>query len=592
MKTRFYCLMGFVFILSAGLLYAQGHGDPLDIASGPDFESFPQVEYDLINGQYLLVWEQMGADDNITDIYGQFLKEDGSPAGDVFVVCENEGNQWWPRLAFDPYNERFLVVFEDNRNGDEQGDIRGIFVASDGSFVDAPTSDADHTFGICTEEHDIYTCSVAYNFKDKVYLVIWGDNRIFGDQTGEMWGQEIYGQLVTEDGTLILPADPTENFPIFRSDLYSASVPDVTYNSITNEFFVVFGTSSLLSDMLLGYVLGQRVTSQAQLLNPDGTIGVENGGSVLPAMFVSAAHENGPDCLQSRVASRTGYANWTIFKAAAITSTEVQAVWKGMGIDTKDEYYNDVYGQRIGFVLENGIYVAKYLNLDGEVTEAVSNFAISLQPGWAWPPELAYNEYDDEFLVAWGDPRDEETRSDDMYIQRLWINDEEKMIFLADDRVATVTNTENIQLAGTHISERSPAGVAYSNQTNDFIVIYQTGAYDADDKFDLQGNLVYGSEVPSAVTDIAIPVTAQLEQNYPNPFNPTTQIAFQVKQAGQVKLQIFNVKGEAVAMLVNDKYQSGVYQVEFDASQLPSGIYFCQLNLNGYVATKKMILME
>lgn len=510
-KTRFWGSI--LFLMFVSLVMAQGHGDPIDISSAPGYQSFPQLEYDPIHGQYFLVWEEMDLNYQ-TDIYGQFLAEDGSALGEVFVVCETDGNQWWPRLAFDPLNERFLVVFEDNRNGDDQGDIRGILVASDGSFVDAPTSEADHTFGICTEAHDIYACSVAFNFKDNVYLAVWGDNRVAGDQTGEMWGQDIYGQLIADDGSLILPEDPTVNFPVDQAEWYEASVPDVTYNSITNEFFVAYGISTSTS---IGYVLGQRVNSNAELVNPDGSVGIGKTSSVVPAMFISETHNNGPDCLQARVASRTGY-RAAMGKSDAVLPTEVQVVWKGMKDQTQNAYYNDIYGQRVGFVLEDGIYVAKYINLAGEITDDVSNFAISLQPGWASPPELAYNEYDDEFLVAWGDPRDEETRDDDMYMQRLWINEQEEMIFLADDRINTVTNTENILLAGTHIEERSPAGIAYSNHINHYMVVYQKGAYDSENHFDLQGNMVYGSALPVAASIRISPDDASVSPGGTQPF--------------------------------------------------------------------------
>lgn len=90
-----------------------------------------------------------------------------------------------------------------------------------------------------------------------------------------------------------------------------------------------------------------------------------------------------------------------------------------------------------------------------------------------------------------------------------------------------------------------------------------------------------------------------LEQNYPNPFNPSTTIGYGIKEKSNVRIAVFNSIGEEVAVLVNQEKESGYHTVEFNAAShsgnvrnLPSGIYFYQLLVDGYVEMKKMILLR
>lgn len=84
-----------------------------------------------------------------------------------------------------------------------------------------------------------------------------------------------------------------------------------------------------------------------------------------------------------------------------------------------------------------------------------------------------------------------------------------------------------------------------------------------------------------------------LDQNYPNPFNPVTRINYGLQYSGYVELKVYDVLGNHISTLVNKKQYSGGYQVEFDGSKLPSGIYFYKLEINGNVIdTKRMILLK
>lgn len=88
------------------------------------------------------------------------------------------------------------------------------------------------------------------------------------------------------------------------------------------------------------------------------------------------------------------------------------------------------------------------------------------------------------------------------------------------------------------------------------------------------------------------PYEFALVQNYPNPFNPSTVISYSISQSGPVTLKVFNSIGQQVAELVNATQSAGIYNVNFNASSLSSGIYFYTLKANDFSATKKFILIK
>lgn len=94
-------------------------------------------------------------------------------------------------------------------------------------------------------------------------------------------------------------------------------------------------------------------------------------------------------------------------------------------------------------------------------------------------------------------------------------------------------------------------------------------------------------------TVAALPEKVTLRQNYPNPFNPTTVIKFSTGEMSDVTLRIYNLLGEEVmTVFTGDRLGPGDYKVRLDASELQSGIYFYKLNVNGFVETKKMMVLK
>lgn len=107
-------------------------------------------------------------------------------------------------------------------------------------------------------------------------------------------------------------------------------------------------------------------------------------------------------------------------------------------------------------------------------------------------------------------------------------------------------------------------------------------------QIDSDGSFEYSDIVEVEVA----PDQYELSQNYPNPFNPSTTIQFSLPKQTQLKINLYNMLGEQVAILADGMYESGYHKVTFNASGLPSGTYLYQLESNEFVQVKKMILLK
>jgi hypothetical protein len=120
---------------------------------------------------------------------------------------------------------------------------------------------------------------------------------------------------------------------------------------------------------------------------------------------------------------------------------------------------------------------------------------------------------------------------------------------------------------------------------------YAAGFYPSTDNGDNFSN--YRKSISEVNTNlIKTPSTYSLSQNYPNPFNPVTNIKFSLPKEGLVTLLIYDALGKEVATIVNEYKTAGTYNVDFDASSLSSGIYFCKLKSGDFSSVMKMVLIK
>jgi len=108
-------------------------------------------------------------------------------------------------------------------------------------------------------------------------------------------------------------------------------------------------------------------------------------------------------------------------------------------------------------------------------------------------------------------------------------------------------------------------------------------------QINLDGSFNYSNEIEVTIDS---DLTFELKQNFPNPFNPSTVINLVIPQAGKVRLSVFNLLGEEVALLLDEYKEAGNYDVEFNAAGLNSGIYFYKMEAKGFNSMRKMILMK
>lgn len=151
------------------------------------------------------------------------------------------------------------------------------------------------------------------------------------------------------------------------------------------------------------------------------------------------------------------------------------------------------------------------------------------------------------------------------------------------------------EYAGYGISDKNGNYTIKNLPIGDYILVaHRVGSHSESIIINLNANArsSYNFDLKSKSNGINNPFEFALAQNYPNPFNPNTVISYSVAAEGNVTLKVFNAAGQLVNELVNAEHQAGIYNVEFNAASLSSGVYFYRLESNGFTATNKMILIK
>jgi hypothetical protein len=103
---------------------------------------------------------------------------------------------------------------------------------------------------------------------------------------------------------------------------------------------------------------------------------------------------------------------------------------------------------------------------------------------------------------------------------------------------------------------------------------------------------IYHNTIGIKKIESAIPENFELGQNYPNPFNPVTTITYDIPINTYVDIRLYDITGREVRQLVNERQTAGTYKISFDASELPSGIYFYRMSTATFTESKKMVLVK
>jgi N-acetylneuraminic acid mutarotase len=159
-----------------------------------------------------------------------------------------------------------------------------------------------------------------------------------------------------------------------------------------------------------------------------------------------------------------------------------------------------------------------------------------------------------------------------------------------------IFNTATNTWSGTILSNPNPVSNMMNGLTAkciaDTVRLFQPGGYSASSVGTANFVITGCGTVTGISTNQNLPKQYSLSQNYPNPFNPVTKISFDIPKNGFVSLKIYDILGKEVATLVNEVKTPGSYIVDFDGASFASGTYFYRLESNGFVSTKKMLLIK
>ena len=168
---------------------------------------------------------------------------------------------------------------------------------------------------------------------------------------------------------------------------------------------------------------------------------------------------------------------------------------------------------------------------------------------------------------------------------------------------ATETNNQGFDIERTVVGSDTwakvgnVAGNGTTTQQKDYSFSERptTGHYNYRLKqIDFNGSVNYHALTGEVI--VGLPTVYSISQNYPNPFNPTTKIDFELPYDSKVSILLYDISGREVGKLVNEQLTAGYHNVQFNGSNLSSGMYFYRINANGgsqnFVTTKKMVLIK
>ena len=390
------------------------------------------------------------------------------------------------------------------------------------------------------------------------------DGEAAGDESGYSVSMNSDGDRVAIGATLNDGSDPDAGhvrvYALIAVTFTDGSsfTPSVTQGE-TNQAFGRFA--------LTGAATGNSLTAATIRLNGTRT------GATNFKLWSSSNNSFGSDTqLGSTVAADPGTGNTVSF--SGFTSS----------IGTSAGYYFitcDVAADASG-VIKGVLVQNSSLSMIGELSGSISNAVLS-SGDVSLPVELT------SFNVL-------STRSDAVTLQ--WVTESEinNLGFILDRRVPGTEWTE-IATYITHPELQGQGSVTHQtiySYTDNTVLSAETYDYRLAD-VDYDGNKVYHSMTVMGVSpNDVVPETFTLYPAYPNPFNPVTTIRFDIPEgaANLLSLRIFDINGGLVETLMDGQREPGIYTVQWDGSDQPSGVYFVKIESSGFVQTKKMVLLK
>ncbi len=579
------------------------------------------MTYNGIDNEYLVAWCDFRAPEGDIfgarlDAFGRKLANENCLADTVFPICTQDSTQLNPRIAHNPVDNNYLVVWRDYRNSF----VPGLGKRGGPAPAGLPES-KERTAG--------FTYPSSSNL-------------------------DLYGERLDHRGMALPPGDPADtnvNYPIAVDNQYDEFFQDVVYcggGDRPDEWLVTYVYYSLeyelpASELVHGVRIDGKTgfwvdtwgnSLEPTLVQNDAVPTAPPWGPHFPVGSASyqPSQEPGVTQVSPRVESNTG---WPLHTGAARARNpyplaECFVVWVEFPAPSQ------IRGQRLGYFPdstavrrglkpgrgEDGMFTLVPLDSTGRPAGTTE--------GWiAWKSlhltqddaqhdftNIAYNPVSGDYLAVWddwystawngtyidADLNPLHAPQADMAGRRLFLNPADScVVFLdADGDPCDITSLPTI-LTGTDEDEGNnffPAP-AYGYMGDRFLITYEWESDNNDRQIDIQGVMFHGGQTSlvSGRNPADVPSNAILVSNYPNPFNPGTTISFRTFAAERTSVRIFDTRGREVAVLMDRLCQPGSHRVEWDGSDAAgntavSGVYLYQVESGTRSTTGRMLLLR
>jgi|GEM_PF-3033519 len=496
-------------------------------------------------------------DDDISivrvDIAGNPIDSSGIP---LSISTQHQRN---PAVGFDGLNH--LVVWEDERDSDNDLDLYGALIDTTGNMLNPPG-----VFAVSQAKYK--QTKPVVDFVEPYYLVVWQDYRKAD------WIPRLYGARIKKDGTVLEPNGIDFNI----SDSLLKQCQNIS-NDSTN-FLLVWQKTTMHASALYYKVFAARIDTSGTIIDPGGIL-IDSLGCYPDVSFDG---ENWFVCYRSnnfagiRLSSSgiiippvieisNGYYYFTGEPPlVTFNGTNYLVAWGSI-----DDYFptdENIHGSRVspsGYDLDS---------VDIHITQALLS---------QYAPQMA--SCGGNFFLSWVDTRNNiDTLTD--YIKSIYGT------YISPEGI--VLDTNGIQFTPTFSESNSPAVVRSSG--NKFLLCYSGFTESPYGSYRIYAQLVdalVGTEEqknPSVLIN-------KLEQNSPNPFTKSTEISFQIREKCLTELAIFNAAGQRIKTIIKQTKKPGFYTVRWNGKDtkgriVSSGVYFYKIKMKNFTMTRKILFIQ
>jgi hypothetical protein len=535
---------------------AQGVNTKVNDDAGAD-QRDPSIAMDG-SGNFVIVWVDERNSYYNSDIYSQRYDSSGIAQGVNTKVNDDAGtaDQWYSSVAMNG-SGNFVVVWVDERSVNNW-DIYFQRYNSSRIALGVNTKVND-SVGLASQNVPSIAMDGSGNF-----VVVWHDWR--------HGNPDIYYQMYNPSG-IVQGVNTKVNDDAGTADQrYSSVAMDVTGNFVivwqderNGDYYEVYSQKYNSSGIAMGVntkvndagAAGQDPPSIAMDLSGNFVVlwkDWRNGNwDIYYQRYNSSGIAQG---VNTKVNDDDGTADQNLPSIAMDLSGNFVVVWQDDRNGNSDIYYHRYNSSGISQGVNTKI------NDDVETADQ-------------WYPFVAMDG-SGNFVIVWEDYR-YSLNNPDIIGQRYYVDG--------------ITRGANYRVVvdGPNYGEKSPVVAANTSQ-----IVFSWMDNRRSKGWDIYAKIVGWDwdGITSVLSEKNIPTEFALLQNYPNPFNPSTTIQFDIPKASFVTLKAYNVLGQEVATLVNEKREAGKYQVIFDGARLSSGVYFYKLSAGNYSAVKKLLITK